>query len=113
MDHLAHAPAKRHLRTKTPSASPELRTLDAHALGPVLRKSALSIMADLSRAPHRLPPPIRIGGARGALWLESTVLEWLQSHEQGALEQPRRRGRPTKAEQLARRLAEQQQSDAA
>lgn len=100
-------------RARCAPPSPSVKTLDSQGLGMVLGKAAISVQADLSRAPHRLPPPIRIDGARGALWLESTVLEWLQSHQLGALEQPRRRGRPTKAEQLARRLAAQQQGDAA
>jgi len=82
-----------------------LCTLDAEALGRVLKKSALSIQLDLGRAPHRLPPPIRIPGTRAALWLESTVLAWLQANQADALGSDRRRGRPTKLEQARRQAA--------
>lgn len=93
------------------SAVPAIQVLTASDLSEVLKKSVQSIRGDLSRAPHRLPPFIRIGGGQ-ALWLPETVLEWLKGHESGQKTPPpppptavparRRRGRPTKAEQLAR-----------
>lgn len=83
-----------------------LCTLDAEALGRVLKKSALSIQLDLGRAPHRLPPPIRIPGTRSALWLESTVLEWLQANQSQPLGAAPKRGRPTKLEQARRSAAQ-------
>ena len=79
-------------------ASP-LVTYSADMLGAVLHKTTGSIWADLSRAPHRLPPPIRVEGTRQAIWLESTVLAWLQAHQ---LDATSRRGRPTKRQQIER-----------
>lgn len=79
-----------------------LSTLDATALGLVLCKTPLSIQCDLSRAPHRLPPPIRIENTRQTLWLESTVLAWLQERQ---VETKPRRGRPTKRQQMERAAA--------
>lgn len=95
------------------SAVPAIQVLTAAELAAILKKSVASIRGDLSRAPHRLPPFIRIGGGQ-ALWLPATVLEWLKGHESGqkppppppAIPAPRRRGRPTKAEQLARSRAQ-------
>lgn len=96
-------PARRQKQHAVASAA--LKTLDAHGVAPILNKTPSAVQADLSRAPHRLPPPIRIDGARGALWLESTVLEWLISHQREALVPKRRPGRPTKVAQLARQAA--------
>ena len=90
--------------------------LDLGDLSRVLRKSVSSILADRSRAPHRLPPACTAPGTRQPLWILSDVLDWLRTHrepavavEQSAVEvepAPRRPGRPTKAEQ-ARRVADE------
>lgn len=106
------------------------RVLDAHELGEIyLHRPAATIFKDLTRAPHRLPPSIKIPGRRGRLWLESVVVRWLEGHQEkphvfvnGAesteasrqhrrmaqkVQDPdsRRVGRPTKRQQLERRLA--------
>lgn len=106
------------------------RVLDAHELGAIyLHRPAATIFKDLPRAPHRLPPSIKIPGRRGRLWLESAVVRWLegyQEHHQFVTDaesteawrqQPSRMtrkaqgpnlrgaGRPTKRQQLERRLA--------
>lgn len=106
------------------------RVLDAHELGEIyLRRPAATIFKDLTRAPHRLPPSIKIPGRRGRVWLESEVLRWLRSHLEGAqtsegeklgtsivkgvarpsesvaTDPQRRVGRPTKRQQLARLAA--------
>lgn len=96
------------------SAAPPVvafKTLTARDLAPILGKSVASIRGDLSRCPSRLPPAVRIPGGGQALWLETTVLAWLQAHETtgGSTPEsqsaPRRPGRPTKAEQLRRAAA--------
>jgi hypothetical protein len=79
------------------------KTLDARDLGVILRKTHQSIKNDLSRAPHRLPPPIKTTGRR-TLWLEHRVLEWLEAQ----IELPKlakKMGAPTKAVRLAKALA--------
>lgn len=103
------------------------RVLDAHELGEIyIRRPAATIFKDLTRAPHRLPPSIKIPGRRGRVWLESEVLRWLRSHletaqtsegeklgtpivkgvatpsDRVATDPQRRVGRPTKRQQLAR-----------
>jgi predicted DNA-binding transcriptional regulator AlpA len=88
-------------------------TIDADGLSTLLGRRAATIRADLSRRPWTLPPAIKVG--RRTLWLTETVLAWLKSHERAATPPqktaprempaalpPRRRGRPTKADQLAR-----------
>lgn len=94
----------------TTVAAPALSVITAVELATILGKSLASVRGDVSRAPHRLPPMVRIPGGGKTLWLVSTVEAWLKSHESGQKPpqpQPaaeparRRRGRPTKAEQLA------------
>ena len=82
-----------------PEKSPTLRLLGAEALGVLLHKTTATVWCDLSRAPERLPPPIRIPGTRKALWLESAVLAWLQERQ---VQAKPRRGRPTKRQQIDR-----------
>lgn len=85
--------------------------LDVGDLSRVLRKSVSSILADRSRAPHRLPPACTPHGTRQPLWILGDVLEWLAAHREPNVAPPAvepappRRGRPTKAEQ-ARRAVE-------
>lgn len=97
------------LNDNTPAlpAGAAFRVLTAQDVAAILGKSVASVRGDLSRAPGRLPPAVRIPGGGQALWLESTVLQWLQSHETGGggggeKVAPRRPGRPTKVEQQRR-----------
>ena len=67
-----------------------------------------TISKDLSRRPHTLPPRLALPGGQQALWLESAVIAWLQSHQIATpilAEAPRRRGRPTKRAQYTNNLA--------
>jgi hypothetical protein len=96
-----------------PSIAPALRTVDVHGLAVVLHKSVASVRNDLSRAPQRLPPPIIVG--KKALWLETSVVEWLQgqTRQRQAEVLPPRRGRPTKVEQARRARAAAQHTHTA
>lgn len=106
----------------TPSSTPTspFVTLDAAGLAVILHCSVETVTSNAHRAPERLPPQIRTGGRR-LIWLLSDVMAWLEAHRAGpaptvntqgggrdataaAATPPRRRGRPTKAEQLARRI---------
>jgi len=80
---------------------PHLRTVSAYQLAEMLGKTAHTVYTDLTRAPDRLPAPIRVPGAR-VIWLESTVLAWLQSHQVAPAASAVKRGRPTKVQQQAR-----------
>lgn len=105
----------------TPSAHaiqpPALPTLDAAGLALILHCSVDTVVSNAHRAPGRLPPRIRTGGRR-LIWLTTDVMDWLEARRTGpapaapvapvavpAAAPSRRRGRPTKAEQLARRRA--------
>lgn len=90
-----------------------LITLDIEALAKILWRSPASIRSDLCRNPQSLPPRLNLGGKK-PLWLPSAVLAWLESRvatppqPQVVLPEPapkRGRGRPTKAEQIARQRA--------
>ncbi|MBN8767084.1 MAG: hypothetical protein J0I76_12245 [Thiobacillus sp.] len=102
--------------TEIPSAyfPPVLNVLQ---LAELIHKTPQSVLADRSRAPYRLPPACEPPGTKSPLWLLDDVLAWLAAHRQQPAaapaavidrrvgEPPRRRGRPTKAEQ-ARRAAQ-------
>lgn len=89
-------------------------------LSELIQKSPASILADRSRAPHRVPPSCEPPGSKQPLWLLSDVLDWLRQYQRVAVppppappEAPRRRGpgRPTKAEQARRAAAVAQQQE--
>lgn len=98
-------------------------------LSPLLKKSIPAILADRSRAPGKLPPACTPPGTKQPLWLLTDVLAWLATHREPGEDRPptsrapkaadplapkedgadegarRRRGRPTKAAQIARATA--------
>ena len=83
------------------AAKSQDRTLDAAEIGTrYLYKTEGTVWADLSRAPARLPPPIHIPGARKTLWLESTVVAWLEECQVPAKTAAPKRGRPSKRMQV-------------
>lgn len=90
--------------------------LDVGDLSRILRKSPSSVLADRSRAPHRLPPACTAPGTRQPLWLLSDVLAWLSAHREqtvAPVAEPvptsaPRRGRPTKMDQARRAAAAQE-----
>lgn len=82
----------------------------ADVLSLILGKSVAAILADRSRAPHRLPPACSPPGTRRPTWLLQDVLAWLAEHREAPVAAPeraaakapvapRRSGRPTKVEQ--------------
>ncbi len=63
-------------------------------LAPLLHREVITIKADARRRPESLPPRLLIPGSAKLLWLESDVIEWLQSC---------RTAKPAKPEAPARR----------
>jgi hypothetical protein len=51
--------------------------ITADELGEILRKSPSTILSDLRRAPHRVPPPCTPPGTRRPLWRPEDVEAWL------------------------------------
>lgn len=77
-----------------------------------LQKSVASIRSDATRNPQSLPPICRLPNTKRLLWRVEDVERWIALHVAGAesfdaTEPPqpgkRRRGRPTKAESVAKR----------
>lgn len=95
----------------TPNLPP---VLGVEELSQLIKKSPASIIADRSRAPYRLPPSCEPPESRQPLWILSDVLDWLRHYQRPGVpapvasapaqpaDTPRRRGRPTKAEQARR-----------
>lgn len=54
---------------------------------------------------HLIPRWFKLPGARRLAWLESDVVDWLKAGQSSAPAAKRRRGRPTKAEQVRRNIA--------
>lgn len=91
--------------------------LNVLQLAELIHKTPQSILADRSRAPHRLPPSCEPPGTKSPLWLLEDVLAWLRHYQRSPApppiapaqtqpaDAPRRRGRPTKAEQACRAVA--------
>lgn len=98
-------------------------TLGVQELAALMHCHPASIYRNLSVAPHLLPPTAPRAAKRRVVWLTSVVLNWL-SGDAGKVQQapheeqeapegtPRpagaKRGRPTKVEQIRRRLAARQ-----
>lgn len=79
-------------------------------LSVLLKKSAPAIIADRSRAPHRVPPSCEPPGSKQPLWILEDVIAWLRGHQRPVTpvpSPPPRRGRPTKREQLERQQAKE------
>ena len=85
--------------------------LTVEQLSQYLHKSVASIRSDATRNPQSLPPICRLPSTKRLLWRLEDVEDWLAAHVEG-LTRPAvpvcaddlrpRRGRPTKAEQVAR-----------
>lgn len=77
-------------------------------LSQLLGRTRETLQADRCRKPHTLPPPCSPPGTKQPLWLLEDVISWLEQYRQPTAAQPvvKKRGRPTKAEQTARRTAE-------
>jgi hypothetical protein len=88
--------------------------LTVDQLAQCLRKSVASIRSDATRNPQSLPPVCRLPGTKRLLWRVEDVENWLGAHvslvaaeaEREPEVAARRRGRPTKADQVARQRRE-------
>jgi len=91
--------------------------LTVDQLATYIQKSPASVRCDASRNPKSLPPICRLPGSKRLLWRVEDVESWLAQHVQNtappvrsaqqapdtqATIPPKKRGRPTKAESMAR-----------
>ena len=82
----------------------EMRWLTVSDLAAILGLRPQTIYNRMSTYPDTLPPATYVPGLRGPRWSVSLVREWQAKYNPPSLgEPPRRRGRPTKAEMMARR----------
>lgn len=88
--------------------------LTVDQLAEQLQKSVASIRSDATRNPKSLPPICRLPNTKRLLWRVEDVERWIGQHVADepfpdAPERPfaetRRRGRPTKAESVAKRTS--------
>lgn len=88
--------------------------LGADQLAALLDRAPSSVLADVSRAPHKLPPWCSLPGTQRKVWLTETVLSWLKSHQTSPVSEPTeptptapkpRRGRPRNSDRAANRIA--------
>jgi hypothetical protein len=97
--------------------------LTVEQLSTYIHKSVASIRSDATRNPASLPPICRLPGTKRLLWRAEDVENWISQHVHGdraapvapSMAQPDRpkRGRPTKAEQVARQRRESKSSSTA
>lgn len=79
-------------------------------LAELLHRHPGSIYRDLSTAPHRLPPPVAREHRESVRWLTPAVLSWLATRSRPASNEKSpavKRGRPSKVDQIRRRMAAQ------
>ena len=84
--------------------------LTVEQLAEYLRKSVASVRSDATRNPSSLPPICRLPGTKRLLWRREDVDAWIAQHVQACLgavttqaaTSGARRGRPTKASQVAK-----------
>lgn len=87
--------------------------LTVELLASKIHKSVKSIRSDVTRNPKSLPPICRLPGTKRLLWREEDLVRWVAGHVVGITPTPpenslvasdsvAKRGRPTKAAQIAR-----------
>ena len=59
--------------------STEIKTLDINELAPLLKREVSTLYRDMKRRPQSVPAPLRIPGSARLIWLQSDVLDWLES----------------------------------
>jgi len=95
------------MQTMHPLASSDSlpKILFIEQLSALIGKTATTIRtcATNQKYAHLIPRPFKMPNSRRLCWYEHDVLVWIDSHRPAEPPPPRRpRGRPTKAEQLAR-----------
>jgi predicted DNA-binding transcriptional regulator AlpA len=82
----------------------QLRWLTVADIASILGVSRQTIYNRVSQSPESLPPITWVPGLRGPRWSPRIVREWQALFDPAGLTvAPRRGGRPTKAESIARR----------
>lgn len=93
----AAPPFQSHLITSFPPA------FGYEGLSILLGRDVATLQNDKVRSPEKLPPACTPPGTRNPRWILTDVLEWLSSHRE-EIKPAIKRGRPTKAEQIRKKL---------
>lgn len=56
------------------------KVLGVAELAALLRRAPKTVAIEVSRAPHKLPPRLKLPGSRRVLWLAEDVEKWLDAH---------------------------------
>lgn len=57
-------------------------TLGIEELAQLLHRSPTTIASEVTKAPHKLPPRLRLPGSRKVLWLRTDVFQWIHKHRE-------------------------------
>ena len=57
-------------------------TMTIDDVAKLLKRSPSTVATEVSKAPHKLPPRLRLPGSRKILWLRSDVEAWIHEHRQ-------------------------------
>lgn len=57
-----------------------IKTLTIKELATVLKRSPTTIATEVTKAPHKLPPRLKLPGSRKVLWLATDVERWLDEY---------------------------------
>lgn len=63
--------------TNTPN---EPTTLGIDDLAKLLHRSRATVASEVTKAPHKLPPRLKLPESRRVLWLAEDVKDWLREH---------------------------------
>lgn len=60
----------------------QIETLTIEDVARLLNRSPSTVATEVSKAPHKLPPRLRLPGSRRVLWLKDDVVRWLHEHRE-------------------------------
>ena len=58
----------------------DMETMTIDALAALLNRAPSTVATEVSKAPHKLPPRLKLPNSRKVLWLKSDVEKWIHEH---------------------------------
>lgn len=55
-------------------------TMGIKDLAKILHRSPATVASEVTKAPHKLPPRLRLPGSKRVLWMAEDVKEWLREY---------------------------------
>ena len=90
------------MKQATPPLLPRILFIEELSAAIGKTETTIRTCATNAKYAHLIPRPFKLPHSRRLAWYQDDVLKWLQAATPVGPERPRRRGRPTKAEQRAR-----------